>query len=142
MLAGVRLQGCSLSQAQGGGMTLRASHLLDCMMQGMGLQGARWKDVHVEGGDTGYIQAEKAVFLRCRFSNQRLGGSPLMRARLAGAFLAECDLRAANLYAADLRGAVLVRCDLSEAHFDDADLTGAVLLDCRTERTDWADARR
>ena len=124
------------------GASLRNAHLVDCMMPGVLLDGARWKDVVVEGADTPYLSAEKAVFMRCRFANQRLGGAPLMRARFAGAFLLECDLRFANLYAADLRGAVLIRCDLSDAHFDDADLTGAVIIDCTTERTDWADCRR
>ena len=139
---GARLQQCNLAQVQLVGARVRNAHFLDCMMPGLCMDGARWKDVVVEGADTPYLSAEKAVLLRCRFANQRLGGAPLMRARLGAAFLLECDLRFANLYAADLRGAVLIRCDLSDAHFDDADLTGTVLVDCKSERTDWANCRR
>ena len=65
-----------------------------------------------------------------------------MRANLRGAFICQCDLRAANFYAADLRGAVLVRTDLSDAVFNGADLTGAVLIACNTARVDWAESIR
>ncbi len=65
----------------------------------------------------------------------------MMRARFAGSFFIECDLRAANLYCADLRGAVFIRTDVSDACFEGADLTGALFIDCRSDRTDWADAR-
>jgi uncharacterized protein YjbI with pentapeptide repeats len=139
---GGRLEGCNLTRLRASDLRWRQTQLVECNLSGTDLSGARWRDVDVQGGEVGYIAFEKAVLIRVRFANPRLGGAPLMRAKLAGAFLIECDLRAANLYNADLRGAVLMRCDLSDALFDGADLTGAVLLDCRTDRTDWADARR
>jgi uncharacterized protein YjbI with pentapeptide repeats len=131
-----------LAQIRAGGLSLRSAHLLDCMMAGTALPGTRWRDVHVEGGDTSWIDLTRAVLLRVRFSNARLGGASLTRARLNGAFLAECDLRFANLYAAELRGAVLVRCDLSDAQAAEADLSGAVMIDCRTDRAELGAARR
>ena len=109
---------------------------------GADLTGSRWRSVAVEAGDTGYMGLERAVLIDVSFRHARMGGSPLMRVRLAGAFLLHCDLQHANFYGADLRGAVLVGTDLSGACFAGADLTGAVLIDCPTARTDWADCVR
>jgi uncharacterized protein YjbI with pentapeptide repeats len=141
-LHGARLEGCNLARLRAADVRWRQTTLVECNLSGTDLAGTRWRDVEVQGGDCGYLSFEKAVLIRARFAHPRLGGSPLMRANFAGAFLIECDLKAANLYNADLRGAVLLRCDLSDALFDGADLTGAVLLDCRTDRTDWSGARR
>ncbi len=134
---GGRLEGCDLSRAKANGSIWRDMTMIDARFGATDFGGARFRNVVVEGGDTGYVRMEKAVLMGCRFHHPRLGGSPLMRARLAGAFLLECDLRHANLYSADLRGTVFVRTDLSDACLQGADLTDAVLLDCRTDRIDW-----
>jgi uncharacterized protein YjbI with pentapeptide repeats len=136
------LHQCDLGAIHAEGLSLRHTQLVDCMMAGTRLPGTRWRDVHVEGSDTSWLDLTRAVLLGVRFSNSRLGGASLTRARLQGAFLAECDLRCANLYAADLRGAVLVRCDLSDAHAAEADLRGTVMIECCLDRADLGGAIR
>ena len=65
-----------------------------------------------------------------------LRGAFLPEARLAGAFLYDCDWEGALLQGADLRGAWLWRTNLRRVNLDNADLRGADLSGARGLKTE------